>query len=429
MNLERNQAQTKPTEVSKKSSKTRKFLTSTLGAAVLSTAFYGSSAQAQSPSPIDIEGCLGANYPAITDTVNTEVVESKPELRLALPEKEVCHTMEMLGYISWTPDGPITYWTTAEGNRRYLLTGGKDNATYLLQSDGKSTLREIMESGLVNEKSFLKVYGPDESVEYRKHYAGITSILQTDKSNPDHIYGIGHFELRTDRNASADYTSTIGLAESFDGGLTWEDKGVLIEGTDVKAPGGERVSGAGQPSAIYNEETGYVNGLYIDWSATGQHPDQLYAFRMKVNEDGTLGNVEYLTDNGFSETKENLKPAIPVPEDKPEFIYTALPHLSWNTELNQYVAVGESDNGFWMAKSDDLVNWTKPEIVYDFTKYGGKPHSILKVGEKWDSYPTFLDENQPNSQITGEKGIFYHSSGNNLIPHEPATLDAEIIAK
>lgn len=350
---------------------------------------------------------------------------------MVLGNEETIFRNEMLGYLSYTPDGPITYWTTASGKRRYLLTGGQDNATYMLESDGKRTLKEIMASGEINAQSFKKVYGPDQSVTYKREYAGITSVLQIDKSNPDHLLGIGHGEKRISRDASADFTATVGLAESFDGGLNWQDKGPLIIGTDVKAPGGGEVSGAGQPTAILNQKDGYVYIMYIDWtkSKPGEplyHKDQLYLARAKANDNGSLGEVEYLTNDGFSSFEpKKLKSVIPVPSDS-SFLYTALPHVSWNTELNQFICTGECDTGFWMATSADLLNWSKPEIVYDFTQRGGKPHSILKPGEKWDSYPTALSEKYPTSQITGKNGIFYHSSGDNLTPHEPATLDFEI---
>lgn len=345
---------------------------------------------------------------------------------MVLAEQERVFLEEMVGYASWTPDGPITYWNTKDGKRRYLLTGGQDNATYMLEGDGKRTLKEIMGSGEINENSLKKVYGPDQNVTYRREYAGITSVLQLDKSNPDHLLGIAHCEERTSRDASGDYTSTIGLTESFDGGITWKDKGALIKGTDVKAPGGGKVSGAGQPSALVNEKDGNVYIMYIDWSANAKHKDQLYLARAKANDNGSLGDIEYLTNNGFSNfNPDQLKPVIPVPEGS-QLIYTALPHLSWNKELNQYMCEGESDNGFWMATSPDLLNWSKPEIVYDFSKRGGKPHSILNAGEKWDSYPTALSEEYPSSQITGKNGIFYHSSGDNIVPHVPATVDFEI---
>lgn len=334
---------------------------------------------------------------------------------------------EMIGYMSWTPDGPITYYETASGKRRYLLTGGQDNATYMLESDGKRTLKEIMASGEINQDSFKKVYEPDANVQYRREYAGITGVLQIDKNNKDHLLGIAHCEQRTSRDASGDYTATIGLTESFDGGLSWQDKGALISGTDVKAPGGGKVSGAGQPSVVLNQKDGYAYIMYIDWSAKGNHKDQLYMARAKANDNGSLGEIEYYKENGFSTNidSDKQKPVIPVP-DGSNMVYIALPHVSWNTDLNQYICEGECDTGFWMANSTDLVNWSKPELVYDFTQRGGKPHSILHAGEKWDSYPTALSENEPNSQITDKNGIFYHSSGDNLSPHEPATVDFTI---
>ena len=346
---------------------------------------------------------------------------------MVLGNEEKVFRDEMIGYASWTPDGPITYYETASGKRRYLLTGGQDNATYMLESDGKRTLKEIMAGGEINENSFKKVYGPDKNVKFRREYAGITGVLQIDKGNKDHLLGIAHCEERTDRDASGDYTATIGLAESFDGGLTWKDKGVLITGTDVKTPGGGKVSGAGQPSVVLNEKDGYAYIMYIDWSATGKHKDQLYMARVKANDNGSIGEVEYYKDSGFSANLDanKQKPVIPVPGDS-NMVYMALPHVSWNIELNQYICEGESDTGFWMANSTDLLNWSKPEIIYDFTKRGGKPHSILKAGEKWDSYPTALSENQPNSQITDGRGILYHSSGDNIVPHEPAAVNFEI---
>jgi len=348
---------------------------------------------------------------------------------IKLSGSETSFQQEMLGYMSWTPDGPITYYTTAGGERRYLLTGGQDNATYMLETDGKQTLAQIMGSGQINKDSFKEVYGPDINVQYRKYYAGITSVLQIDKSNKDHLLGITHCENRATRNDSATFTATVGLAESFDGGKTWNDKEPLIQGDDVQNPG-EKVSGAGQPTAIYNQKDGYVYILYIDWASgkTIQHPDEIFAARAKANDNGSLGQIEYYTNSGFTTDFKpgNLKSVIPVPNGT-NLIYTALPSVSWNTELNQFVVTGEADNGFWMAQSQNLIDWSKPEIIYDFKQNGGKPHSILKVGQKWDSYPTFLDESKSNSKITGEKGLLYHSSGDNLTPHEPSVVNAIVV--
>lgn len=341
---------------------------------------------------------------------------------LVLNGKEESFRDQMIGYMNWTPDGPITYYTTAEGKRRYLLTGGQDNGTYMIETDGKQTLKDILGSGTINKDSFTKVYSPEQS-KSQYEYVGITGVLQTDKSNPNHLLGIAHCEQRTSRDASADYTATIGLTESFNGGKTWTDKGPLILGKDIKEPGGGKVSGAGQPTVIYNPKDGYAYIMYIDWSAKRKHPDQLYMARAKANDNGTLGQIEYYTNDGFStDFNKEFKSVIPVPEGS-NMVYAALPHISWNTELNQFTVQGESDTGFWTSDSTDLVNWSNPQEFYNFTQMGGKPHSILQVGEKWNSYPTILSENMPNSQLTNKSGVLFESDGDNITPHEPATIE------
>jgi hypothetical protein len=361
-----------------------------------------------------------------------EVINPEKEAKqgtMVLGEEETILQKEMVKVLNWVPDGPITFWTTAEDKKRYLLTGGKDNATYMLETDGSKTLKDSIKKGNLTKDDFKEVYSPDKNIDYRKHYVGITSVLQLDSKNKDHLTGIVHCEQRVDRNASATFTATIGLVESFDAGSTWADKGPLIVGSDVKEPGGDKVSGAGQPTAILNPKDGFVYILYIDW-ASGKnikHADQIYLARAKGNDNGSLGELQYFNEDGFSSFKaDKLKSVIPVPEGS-NLIYTALPSVSFNTELNQYICTGEADNGFWLSKSRNLIDWSKPEIIYDFEKRGGKPHSILKVGEKWDSYPTALDESKENSQITGKTGIFYHSSGDNVISHEPAALDYTIV--
>jgi hypothetical protein len=84
--------------------------------------------------------------------------------------------------------------------------------------------------------------------------------------------------------------------------------------------------------------------------------------------------------------------------------------VSWNTKLNKWLCVGESTYGFWVTTSDNFTNWSTPQVFYDFTKRGGKSHDILKPGERWDSYPTLLDETQESGNITGETAIFFNAS-------------------
>lgn len=363
---------------------------------------------------------------------NGEIVVSKKETFIPLLEK---------AHMAFIPDGRIPYFTTKDGIKRYYFSGGPENASYMFETDGKKTLEEALLDPSVNYDSFHKVWGPDESIEFRKYYSGITSILRLDKNNPDHVLGITHNENRSSRDASGDYTATIGLIESFDAGKTWADKGPIIIGDDVVAPGEipGRPTGAGQPSAIYNHEDGNVYIVYTDW-ATRQpgrisHPDQLYLARAKANDNGTIGQFEYwTTDNKFDSFKPvKLQPIIPVDESKiPHESYIALADVSFNTYLKQWMAVTETGAGFAQNTSTDLVHWSDTKLIYDFSKRGSRNHSWpmpLQGGERWDSYPTFLSEKtQSSSDITDRYGILYHSHGDNSIanPHQPMAAEANI---
>jgi len=374
-------------------------------------------------------------------------------------------------HLGWFPDGRTPYATVKDNNgnnvRRYFFSGGPDNASYMVQTDGSKPLEQMLIDKQIKKSDFVEVLSPDTTKDYRKYYTGITSILQFDKSNQNHLLATYHAENRPTRDASKQFVATIGLAESFDGGFTWKDKGPFITGTNVATPGykdskGEyRVSGAGQPAAFYNPVDGYVHFAWVDWRADETKPDQIYGARAKANDNGTLGQLEYWTENGYSTNLDgnNLKSIVPVPQDQPEIIYTALPSMAWSTTLNKMVITGESDNGFWYATSTDFVNWTKPKIIYGFsqsimvddpdkilgpydiatpkpgdsptltpaqTPIAGLPHSILQPGQLWESYPMLWDESMPSSDVLGENVVLLHSAGNNIVAHQPTFLRGTI---
>lgn len=333
--------------------------------------------------------------------------------------------------MGWTPDGRLPFFTTQASKKRYFFSGGKNNATYLIETDGSKPLRDFITQGQVVKDSFYEALSPDPNSEYITHYVGITSVIQPNPENKDQIIAVYHGEKRENKDASSTYKASIGYATSQDAGLTWTNMGPLIEGDDVVEPGMAAdggPSGAGQPCAIYDPKDGYVKILYIDWAAGEKvtHPDQIYFARTRITPEFTLEPVEYLTTTSdFSPEPADLAPVIPASNQPND--YTALPDVSWNTKLNKWICIGESTYGFWVATSDNFTEWSTPQIFYDFTKRGGKSHDILKPGERWDSYPTLLDETQDSANITGAKAIFYHTTGNNLHPHQPVSLDAQIV--
>lgn len=325
---------------------------------------------------------------------------------------------------NWIDDGHIPYFTTPQGSKRYFVVVG--NSTLLLETDGKTLKDAAQKNDFKQVKDVLSPSMQEGSDGIFDTYTGITSILQLDKNDPMHIIGIGHFERRVQNAPIYAFTAHIGKAESFDGGLTWNQPETIITGDEPARPG-ERATGAGQPAAYFNEKDGYVYIMYIDWAAQKnvQHADQLYMARAKANSDGGLGNIEYLLDdNSFGDlTPGKLKPVISATSD---FGYAALPSLSFNTNLNQYLAVFETNKGFYATTSADLINWDpKPKEILDLAKNGLGNSNGVSSSLGYITYPTFLsDGSYPSDQTTGNSGTLYFAfEPNTSTPNNLAGVD------
>jgi hypothetical protein len=304
--------------------------------------------------------------------------------------------------LKWTPDGHISYFTTPESKKRYFISAA--DSTWMIETDGQKSLKDYILSKELTQEQFHEVLKPYESPDkfnpdggYNNGYTGITNILQTDKNNPMHLMGITHCEQRKHINDSGTYTASVGLVESTDSGLTWTDKGPIIKGR-APIPPGEKPSGAGQPAAIIKD--GYVHIIYIEWNTGG---DELYSAKMKINDDGSLGNVEDIKDNNGE-----LKPVIPMPEGTG---YAALPSLSYNEELQKYLCVFLTNLGFYETTSDDLINWGNAKMIFSFADNNSAPDGeTLKSGQEYIYYPTYLSEDRKDDHTTGKSGELYYSS-------------------
>lgn len=315
--------------------------------------------------------------------------------------------------IRWTPDLHMPYVSLAYSDlpgdgRRYFISG---NAVSF-RLDLKGSLYGLR--GSLKEVPAWPNYQFDRSVRYRNGYAAVGTVLQTDLRYPARLFGLTHNEERASGGPGNSYdddkfTASIGLIESQDGGVSWQDHGQVIVGDDVLSPG-TRATGAGQPCAIIKDRYAYV--YYIDWSAgkKAQHPDQIYLARSKIQPDGFLSKLEYFTKNGFGTPgakPENLEPVIPVPNIAGAK-YAALPSVSYNTYLRQYLCVFETNIGFCAAKSVDGIKWGEAGLIAQFPQ----PHSARKFGSTWYSYPSLLsDQSQLNDQLTDREGILYCSRG------------------
>jgi len=306
--------------------------------------------------------------------------------------------------IKWTPDGHISYVTFPNGNRRFFLSGNQ--RTYSIDSPTPLSLEEALSKNPQVKENF----GPSENIPYRNKYSTISSVVQTEPKNLYHLFAFTQNEEQLKKPDgtydSANFTSSIGLLESFDGGTTWKDFGPVIRGDDYLTPG-SKITGAGEPSAIIKD--GYIYVYFVDWAAQikAQHADQIYLARTKIFPDGGLGAFEYYNASEFSADTINMQPVIKLP-DTGNTGYTSLPSISYNEYLNQYLAVFETNIGFYQAFSIDGINWTQEKLILSFTK----PQSTRETGDVWVSYPTLLsDQTEKFDGSTENKGNLYFATG------------------
>lgn len=348
----------------------------------------------------------------------TKSPEIKNNEFIQLGNQEIDLSLRELN-LKYTPDDHTPYVTFSDGTRRYFISS--EVSTFSIDTGGES-LRKAIENKTVTAENIREVYGPEQNEGYQ--YAGITGVYQLDSNNEKHLTAILHEEERINPGDSFGFRASVAKVESFDGGLTWQNKEVLIKGDDFVDPG-EKVSGAGQPSAIQIGDSLYI--YYTDWSA-GQktsHPDQIYLAKANIANGTIDSNLEFYTNNGFVSGQESdLKSVIPVPEKIENSGYSALPSVSYNDYLKKFVAVFETNVGFCYTTSEDGINWSDAELIARFPQTQGE----RKYGNIWFSYPTLVsDEDYDNDHTTGKIGILYYSKGEwSLKSHNLVAREFEI---
>ena len=233
--------------------------------------------------------------------------------------------------------------------------------------------------------------------------------------------------------------SSIGLANSADGGLTWSRQGQVIEGLDQARKGfkfvtdkqvheilnGNRLDdGASGPSTVVREADGgvYIYLYYADRTPITAGPDSIYVARALLATNGMPGNWQQWDGTAWGALGDQISAApIVIPSDSAK---SALqPHVSWNTALHRWLMVFKTKIDFEVATSVDGVNWSEPFSFSTFDpndQETGFPTLISPNGgacegvgcENYDDLnPSLLQsERKASQQITGATGWLYYSS-------------------
>lgn len=307
-------------------------------------------------------------------------------------DREELIPMPTLRYV---PDGHISK-IEKDGNITLFISA--HDKSYMMQG---TTLKDM---SLVTDINNLPspILKP-ELQGFDKDYAGFGQVIENPQTHE--LIGIYHTEIRINPDASDSQLTSIALAISKDGGFTWKKMGRIITGQNTTTIG-TTVSGAGQPSAVMVGD--YIYLYFSDWNRL--MPDSIHLARARVASNGMPGTWEKYTENGFTEKGLGGKssPVILPPSWDKEIYYTANPSISYNAYLKKYLAIFETNIGFFAGLSTDGINWGSYKMIFEFPLDTTLPKNI---GDVWYSYPTLLSENTPTDMITGKTGYLYYSRG------------------
>jgi hypothetical protein len=236
---------------------------------------------------------------------------------------------------------------------------------------------------------------------FDSEYAAFGSVLPGPAANE--LLGFYHAET-CDRD---NFTATIGLARSADGGASWQRLGQVISGRnsdDSCAKTSPR--GAGQPSAVRIGE--YLYLYYTDWG--GDIPDQIHLARAPFRQATESWAWQKYHEGSFSRPGigGDSTPVISRPEPVEQGVYAANASVSYNTYLRRYLTVFGANNGFWATTSVDGIAWDAPrQIPVAFPQMNDQ----IRPGDLWYGYVSFLSPDQPTHLTTGQTGYLYYARG------------------
>lgn len=189
------------------------------------------------------------------------------------------------------------------------------------------------------------------------------------------LYGWYHFEPA---DLDCQTAPVIGAAVSYDLGLTWEDRGTVIDspyGLDCDYDNGYFAGGNGDFSVIMGPGKRYLYFLYTSYAGPTDQQGVAVA-RSLIQDKGQPGTIYKYYNNGWAEPGLSGRQTILFGTStgwKGPYVESFWgPSVHWNTYLNSYVALlnhtqGEqwAQEGVYITFSKDLVRWTEPTKLLD----------------------------------------------------------------
>ncbi len=264
----------------------------------------------------------------------------------------------------------------------------------------------------------------------------------------DSITGKGYLEINWPQGLLGPDTKTavcrIGIMKSVDGGMSWENKGIVLEDLMPRLilkphnTGINFAGGVGDPSAVANGDHLYIffgeYGYPGEYNATSYNPDYEWSgqcismARIPLTEiDDPVGKTKRWGGKAFNVDSDGIGAPIKTlqipleegggPTSSPTAKYFWGPSVSWNTYLNSWVMLmAKAEGASWkgssiyisfnqnkdLGESDNSQQWSKPELLLD------KPGHTIWYPSLQPFSSDNAKENKYTSVMLGKKArLFY----------------------
>jgi hypothetical protein len=318
---------------------------------------------------------------------------SESEINIHLGQEK---SVDMHG-LEWVPDTRTSYIKKGDVLQLYFSAG---RSGYIAKGRDLTSLEE--------PKQYIS---PDlKQGKYGINcYRAPGAVFDDGRGN---TWSVDHLEEWAGVDSGANFTARVALSQSKDGGSTWTDKGVILDGQAAE-PAGKKVTGAGQPCAFLRQEDG-VNFMYLYYTDWGIGPDSIHLARAPLGQIDNPDAWQKFNQGSFSSSgKGGLSTPVIIPPQGET--YSALASVSFNSSLHKNIVSFETGTGFWLAESSDGLSWANNQKIAGFPEAHDKRHD----GSNWFSYPTLLSFDTGNQFETSNRGVLIYSKGSyNTSPHQ-----------
>lgn len=143
------------------------------------------------------------------------------------------------------------------------------------------------------------------------------------------------------------------------------------------------------------------------WNTTDLGPDAIHMARAPISSDGAPGSWMKYHNGIFDEPGlgGNSTPVI----NRANVVagFAGNPNVSFNTFLNQYIAIVTGHDGFSYALSSNGIKWSSPILFSPFLTHTDK----LQPGDTWYSYASLISPSQETHVTTNHTAYLYYSRG------------------